>query len=84
VERQPPAAAPAPSRPRRAWLGFTLAIAIALAGLGVHLRADDLARRAPAAAPALAAFGETVEAGRRWVEARLGPLRDRIAGAPGA
>jgi hypothetical protein len=33
------------------------------------------------AAPALSAYVQSVEDARVWIEARLGPLRDRAVGA---
>ncbi len=73
----PPAAAPRRGR----WaLGFATALGLVGLGLAGYLRADAAAARAPVAAPALAAYVATVDAGRAWVEARLGPARDRLFG----
>jgi predicted Zn finger-like uncharacterized protein len=84
AEEPPAVRAPdraAPPRRSGAAAGAFVALTLAAAGLGVYLRADDLATRAPAAAPALARYVDGVDAARDWVEARLGPLRDRLTQA---
>jgi predicted Zn finger-like uncharacterized protein len=75
-----PPPTPDPARGRGGTTGFLLSLALAAAGLGAYLGADALAARAPAAAPALAAYVERIDAARVWFEGRVGPLRDRLAG----
>lgn len=81
-DRPAPAAAPGlpPAPRRRGGLGFALALALAATAFGLYLGARPLAAQIPAAAPALSAYADQVEALRDGVEAALGPLRDRLFG----
>lgn len=83
-DRPTPAAAPGlpPAPRRRGGLGFALALALAAAAFGLHLGARPLAAQIPAAAPALSAYADQVEALRDGIESTLGPLRDRLFGNP--
>lgn len=79
---RPVAAAPRPAerRQERVAPGFLAAVALAAAALAVYLFADAIERRAPAVAPALAAYVAGTDAARTWIEARLGPMRDALTG----
>ncbi len=77
----PVAATPAPAAaPGRRALGAVAALTIAALGLAAYIQADALAARLPVATAALATYAEAVDAGRDWIEARLGPARDRLLG----
>ncbi len=74
--RKPPTAPPPTRRGGVAAVaGFLLPVALAALGIGVYLRAADLSAAAPSAGPALAVYVAQIDAGRDWVEARIGPLR---------
>jgi predicted Zn finger-like uncharacterized protein len=71
-----PAAAPAPRPPSRFAHGFALVLVLFALALGAYRFRDDLAARLPAAAPALAAYGDWVDGLRERLEPRLAPLRE--------
>ena len=48
--------------------GFLASVALAAAALAVYVSADAIERRAPAAAPALAAYVAGTDAARTWIE----------------
>lgn len=72
------AAAPAPPAPDESRFGRGLLVGLVIAGLALatYVYRAPLAARAPAAAPALAAYGDTVDAWRSRLEAQLAPFRD--------
>jgi len=58
-----------PRRRRGARIGFFGVIAIAALAATVYAKSDDVVAAMPAAAPAVMAFVETVDAGRIWLDA---------------
>ncbi len=78
-KRPAPSAAPGPetapdpdSRYRRGFrLGFGLAVLAAALAVTAYVTAPDLARRVPAAAPALDAYVDRVDGTRLWLNDRL-------------
>jgi hypothetical protein len=67
----------APRRGRFA-LGFLLALALSTAALGLYLRAGEATAALPEAGPAIEGYVAWVDGLRETIEARLGPLRDRL------
>lgn len=72
-----PAAAPAPPAPAESRFGRGLLLGLVIAGLALaaYVYRAPLAARAPAAAPALAAYGDTVDEWRARLEAQFAPFR---------
>jgi predicted Zn finger-like uncharacterized protein len=70
-------AAPVAPRPRSRFPhGLALVLVLFALALGAYRFGDDLAARLPAAAPALSAYGDWVDALRERLEPRLAPLRE--------
>jgi predicted Zn finger-like uncharacterized protein len=79
---EPKTAQPAPAPRSRFGAGLVVALVLAAAAFAAYLRQADLAAAVPAAAPAIAAYGDLVDDLREEVEADLvQPIREAL-GAP--
>jgi predicted Zn finger-like uncharacterized protein len=81
LDAGPVPAAAAPRRRSRFGRGLLLVLALAALALGAYRFRDDLAARAPEAAPALRAYGAWVDGVREEIEERIAPLRPAQAPA---
>ena len=63
--------------------GLLLALVLAVLALAAYLYREPIAARVPQAAPALGAYGETIDRWRAEIEERLGQFRPNEPGSPG-
>ena len=78
------AALPEPPARSRFGSGLLLVLLLAALALAAYRYRAPIAAEVPAAAPALAAYGDAVDDLRTELEARLAPLRRAVAGAQDA